>query len=47
MKYLVNMRSLISFAVGMPLGFIYASELPAQQRITVSYPGIAGYKVAR
>ena len=45
MEYPIKMRSLVSIAFGMTLGLICAAELAAQQRIAVSYPGIAGYNI--
>jgi len=39
-------RSLITFVTVIALGLIGGADLPARQRITVSYPGIAGYNIA-
>ena len=45
MEYPEKMRSLMSIVFGTTLGLLCAADLPAQQRITVSYPGIAGYNI--
>jgi hypothetical protein len=39
------MQSLGAVFFVFTLGLICAADLPAQQRITVSYPGIAGYNI--
>jgi ABC-type nitrate/sulfonate/bicarbonate transport system substrate-binding protein len=39
------MQTLISFVFVIALGLLGGADLPAQQRIAVSYPGIAGYNI--
>lgn len=38
-------QSMITFVTVIAPGLIGGADLPAQQRIAVSYPGIAGYNI--